>query len=277
MKRFQMKRETKKPSPLAPLLELDIFSCLHTKDLQRRSIGFFYFPEWLNICPDCRLSWDLNIWRVGRNQSGDTRFSQTLGHRWGLALNMYWLWIEVKCRDPGWRHDRAFSAARNNPGFHHEIVEQARASEELSRHQARDQASEEAGLGLQAARESLFKDSSKQPASLQACNLLICQHEKHHFHPCSSLLPSLPFLFKQTSDHLSLRTTQFSSLFSRLPKTPEQTVRFRTASSLQAPCRNAFTRKTFWQVVTYDLTQMAKTNALGSQFGLISVGQQISE
>ena len=107
MKRFRNEKGNKRAPPA--LLD-DIFSCLHTKDLRRRSIGFFYFPEWLNICPDCRLSWDINIWRgVGINQETRDRFSQSLGHR-GTdgalereegALNMYWLWIEVKCRDPG--------------------------------------------------------------------------------------------------------------------------------------------------------------------------------
>ena len=53
-----------KQKPPRSALSGDIFSCLHTKDPRRRSIGFFYFPESLNICPDCRLSWDLNIWRL---------------------------------------------------------------------------------------------------------------------------------------------------------------------------------------------------------------------
>ena len=114
MKRFRNEKGNKKSSALLD----DIFSCLHTKDLRRRSIGFFYFPEWLNICRDCRLSWDINIWRrVGINQE-----TRSLGQIEGvLALNMYWLWIEVKCRDPGCRHDRGFSAS-NTPGFHHHEI-----------------------------------------------------------------------------------------------------------------------------------------------------------
>ena len=109
-KGFKWKRKQKPPRPV---LSGGIFSCLHTKDPRRRSIGFFYFPESLNICPDCRLSWDLNIWRlsfdINQEQLPFLGHSEFLRHIWrrrGVGLNMYWLWIEVKCRDPGFRHDR---------------------------------------------------------------------------------------------------------------------------------------------------------------------------
>ena len=90
-----------KQKPPRSVLSGDIFSCLHTKDPRRRSIGFFYFPESLNICPDCRLSWDLNIWRlsfdINQEQLPFLERSEVLRQIWrrrGVGLNMYWLWIK---------------------------------------------------------------------------------------------------------------------------------------------------------------------------------------
>ena len=89
-----------KQKPPRSVLSGDIFSCLHTKDPRRRSIGFFYFPESLNICPDCRLSWDLNIWRlsfdINQEQLPFLERSEVLRQIWrrGVGLNMDWLWIK---------------------------------------------------------------------------------------------------------------------------------------------------------------------------------------
>ena len=128
---------------------------------------------------------------------------------------MYWLWIEVKCRDPGCRHDRGFSApclGRILASITRSSSSSRRASEELSRqqHEIKHRRSYLGSTrstipGPSSTREPVqgFLQASMQPLDLP-------QHEQHNFHCCSSLLPW--FLFKQPLD-LPTWKTVFPSMF----------------------------------------------------------------
>ena len=233
-KGFKMKRETKKPLPRA-FVGWYIFVFTHKRS-SAEIHRVFLFPrmiEHLSRLPTLMRYKHLagGLESISRHE---TEVLDTERDRWdsreggGLALNMYWLWIEVKCRDPGCRHDRGFSApclGRILASITRSSSSSRRASEELSRqqHEIKHRRSY-----LGSTRSSIPAPSStREPVQgflqagcclqVQACNLLIChntkntisivvhrcchhfclislliyQHEKQDFHRCSSQLPLL--------------------------------------------------------------------------------------
>ena len=216
-----MKRETKKPLPRA-FVGWYIFVFTHKRS-SAEIHRVFLFPRMIE-----HLSRLPTLMRYKHLAGGlesirrhETKVLDTERDRWdsreggGLALNMYWLWIEVKCRDPGCRHDRGFSApclGRILASITRSSSSSRRASEELSRqqHEIKHRRSYLGSTrstipGPSSTREPVqgFLQASMQPLDLP-------QHEQHNFHCCSSLLPS--FLFKQPLD-LPTWKTAFPSMF----------------------------------------------------------------